>query len=131
MPATGRGMVDHRFDHIDRGKPSPSGARAYLWRPSVTWTQLPKTPPMAQSRTDRAAPVSSGTSERPWVRWAGSAPKTSAMVAWRSTLVVSASHVAPPGTPGQWISSGVWPRGSNWGTAGLPQMSRPARSSPR
>ncbi len=55
-----------------------------------------------------------------------STPKTSAMVAWRSTFVVSASMTsglrAAVG-PGQWIMRGVWPSGSNWGTIGLPQMS--------
>ena len=50
------------------GKLSPSGARAYLRRPSVTCTQLPNTPPIAQSRTEVAAPRSSGTSECPCVR---------------------------------------------------------------
>ena len=35
------GMVDQRFDHMDRGKLSPSAPRAYLRRPSVTCTQLP------------------------------------------------------------------------------------------
>jgi hypothetical protein len=35
------GIVDHRFDHIDSGTLSPTGARAYFRRPSVTCTQLP------------------------------------------------------------------------------------------
>ena len=78
------------------GTLSPTGARAYLRRPSVTWTQLPQTPPIAQSRIVVASPVSSGTSDRPCVRCAGVTPKTSASVAWRSTLVVRASHVPPP-----------------------------------
>ncbi len=50
--AGGTGIVVQRFDHIDSGKLSASGARAYLRRPSVTCTQLPNTPPIAQSRID-------------------------------------------------------------------------------
>ena len=46
------GIVDHRFDHIDSGKLSPPGPRAYLRVPSVTCTQLPYTPPIAHSRID-------------------------------------------------------------------------------
>ena len=57
------------------------------------------------------------------------------MAAWLPLLLLPrarwASHVVPAVVPGQWISSGVWPSGSNWGTPGLPQMSRPKRSSPR
>ena len=124
-------MVDQRFDHMASGKPSPSGARAYLRRPSVTCTQLPYTPPIAHSRTAEARPSSRGTSDVPWVTWSAVTPNTSHRVACRSTLVVSASTVPPAGRPGQWTSSGVWPSGSNWGTAGLPQMSRSSRSSPR
>ena len=100
-------MVDHRFDHIDNGNRSPAGPRAYLRVPSVTWTQLPNVPPMAHSRTDVAAPVSSGTSDRPWVGCATVASNASAMVAKRSTLVVSASHVPPPVTPGHATNSGM------------------------
>ena len=116
-------MVDQRFDHIDSGKLLSTGGPGVLAVPSVTWTQLPKTPPIAQSRTESASPVSSGTSERPWVRCSVSTPNTSAIVALRSTLVVSASTVVALSTPGQWIISGVWPSGSNCGTIGLPQMS--------
>ena len=130
-PATCKGMVDQRFDHIDSGRLPSTGARAYLRRPSVTCTQLPHTPPSAHSRTPAAPPPSSGRSDTPWVRWAGATPNTSVRVACRSTLVVSASQVPPPGTPGQCTSRGMWPSGSYWGTPGLPQMSAPPRISPR
>ena len=89
----------------------------------MTWTQLPKTPPIAQSRTESVAPVSSGNSERPWVRCSISTPNASAIVALMSTLVVSASTVVGLSTPGQWIINGVCPSGSNWGTIGLPHTS--------
>ena len=97
--AGGTGIVDHRFDHIDSGKLSPSGARAYLRRPSVTCTQLPNTPPIAQSRTEVASPVSSGTSDRPCVRCAGRDAEHVGDRGVRSTFVVSASHVAAPDDP--------------------------------
>ncbi len=89
-------MVDQRFDHIDSGTLSATGARAYLRRPSVTCTQLPQTPPSAHGRIVVARPSTSGRSEAPCVRCAGVTPNTSTSVAWRSTLVVSASHVPPP-----------------------------------
>ena len=128
------GIVDQRFDQTASGRLPSTGARAYLRRPSVTCTQLPHTPPIAHSRPvpgEGGRESSSGRSDTPWVRWAGATPNTSARVAWRSTLVVSASHTPPPSTPGQWTSSGMCPSGSYWGTPGLPQMSRPPRTSPR
>ena len=67
---------------------------------------------MAHSRTDVASPVSSGTSDRPWVGCATDASNASAMVAKRSTPVVSASHVPPPATPGHATNSGTWLSGS-------------------
>ena len=63
-------------------------------RPSTTCTSRPHTPVSAQSRTDVVSPSSSGTSERPCVRCRSTTPNRSAIVACRSTLVVSASHVA-------------------------------------
>ena len=87
-------MVDQRFDHIDSGKFDSIALRAYLRWPSVTCTQLPKTPPIAHSRVVSDAPSSTGTSDAPCVRYAGeSAPNTSRSVAWMSTLVVSVSTV--------------------------------------
>src|SRR6476469_7504450 len=100
------GMVDQRFDHIDSGALSPAGPRTYFWPSALmTWTSPPHTPVSAQSRTaDEEAcawgsPFTSGAIERPWVRCGEVTPKTSAIVACRSTLVVNASQ-APAGCPG-------------------------------
>ncbi len=83
---------------------------------------------MAHSRTRAApnhppAPVTNGTSDVPCAVPRGVTSNTEAIVAWMSTLVVKASHVPPPATPGQDASSGMCPSGSYCMTPGLPQMS--------
>ncbi len=103
-------MVDQRLESIESGVLSPAGPRTYLWRPVTRITSRPQTPVSSQSRTDVASPRSSGSSERPWVRWRSVTPKTSASVAKMSTAVVSASQ-APGATPGARIISGMWPSG--------------------
>ena len=50
---------------------------------------------------------------------AAATPNRSAIVAYRSTFVVSASHVARRSTPGHATSSGMWPIGSYIGHARL------------
>ena len=123
------GIVDQRFDHIDSGKLSPTGARAYLRRPSVTCTQLPQTPPM-RPVADRRRPRrrAAARSERPCVRCARldaeHVGERGVQIDVRGQRVDTCRGLGP--APGQRISSGMWPSGSNCGTTGLPQMSATA-----
>ena len=116
-------MVDQRLDHMLSGALSPAGPRAYLVPSAATrWTSRPHTPVRAHSRIEVAAPVTSGTRERPWAVAGGSTPNRSHSVAWRSTLVVRASTAAVL-APGHRTSRGMRPSGSYTGTPGLPHTS--------
>ena len=80
---------------------------------SMRCTSRPQTPASAQLAHRRRLAL--GSAARASGRACGAAPSTpnrSASVAKRSTLVVSASHVAPAATPGQATISGMCPSGS-------------------
>ena len=107
------------------GCPRPAPGRTCGWRrPRAPRGPTRRTAPTRGSTS--AVPSSSGTSDRPCVRCSGATPKTSQSVAWRSTVVVSASQV-PGATPGHATSSGMWPSSGCTGTCGLPQMPRSPR----
>src|SRR5690349_17769557 len=99
------GIVDQRFDHIDNGRLPRTGVRAYVRVASATCTSRPHTPHNAHSRTPVEVPSSNGTSDVPCVRCAGVTPNASQIVAFRSTVVVSALHVRGA-TPGHAINNG-------------------------
>ena len=121
------GMVDHRFDHIDSGRLPSAGARAYgaaaighvhLASPHAAQRPLPDRRSPCRRAAARATGRACGAS--------GLTANVSQRVAWRSTVVVSASHVVGA-TPGHATSSGMWPISGKTGTDGLPHVPRSPR----
>ncbi len=102
------GIVVQRLEIIDSGRFPSTGALANVRVASATCTSRPRHPAQRPLPDQDAVPSSSGTSDRPWVRWSGATAKVSQSVACRSTVVVRASLV-PGATPGHDTSRGMRP----------------------